>query len=116
MSKPYLVSGYLDKDNNVVPCTFDVLMTHHKGQDPFLDPRRELADDYVGEFRISTVFICVRHYDGCWFETMVFDKAYESYECRRYKTYSEALTGHAEVVKLVASRTSQDVTDEQKTL
>jgi hypothetical protein len=63
---------------------------------------RQVAEDYVGHVRVSTVFLGIDHGWGGevqLYETMVFD-GYEEIQVR-YPTWDEAVTGHQEVLSHV---------------
>jgi len=65
---------------------------------------RKIANSYVGDVNISTVFLGIDHsFSGTepvLFETMVFggDLDQEQY---RYETFGQAIKGHDEMVKRV---------------
>lgn len=65
--------------------------------------QRIVAKTYIGDVRISTVFMGLDHAFGegkpMWFETMIFgDKTFEDYQ-ERYSTWEEAEVGHAIAVE-----------------
>jgi hypothetical protein len=68
---------------------------------------RRVAQDEVGAFRVSTVFLGIDHGFGrsdrpVLFETMVFGPADDAdLECVRYCTWQEAEIGHAEMLRKV---------------
>lgn len=62
-----------------------------------------VANDLVGSYRVSTVFLGVDHAFGdgppLVFETMIFpEDSYKDLYCERYSTYEEAVAGHKRVV------------------
>lgn len=63
---------------------------------------RSVGNTYVGEVRVSTVFLGTDMAFGrgepILFETMVFGGKYDG-EGERYRTYREAVSGHAEWVR-----------------
>jgi hypothetical protein len=64
---------------------------------------RRVAEDTIGEARVSTVFLGLDHgYHGTpiLFETMVFGGPFDG-EQERYATYDEAEAGHAAMVARV---------------
>lgn len=65
---------------------------------------RHVANDVVGNVRISTVFLGLDHSFGggvpLLFETMIFEGPHDGY-CERYSTWEQAEEGHREAVKLV---------------
>lgn len=65
---------------------------------------RQVAEDFIGDIRISTVFLGMDHnfFDDVpiLFETMVFGGPLDS-EQERYYTWAEAEQGHKEMVKRV---------------
>lgn len=67
---------------------------------------RHVANDVIGETRISTVFIGIDHSFGdgppLFFETMVFGGPHDQYQTRA-STWDEAEKQHAEAVTLVRS-------------
>lgn len=95
--------GYLDEDNNVVPCHMSDLLERYNGNDPFGENgmKRHLWNDHVGPYWVSTIFLGLDHaflpLDGhsIWFETMVFRG--NGLFCRRYETYAQAYQGHMRV-------------------
>ena len=69
---------------------------------------RIVAQDRIGDVRISTVFLGLDHSfgqgDPLLFETMIFGGAHDQYQ-RRYLTREAAIKGHAEAVRLVTPNT-----------
>ena|SRR3990167_8333374 len=67
---------------------------------------RHVAQDSVGDVRISTVFLGINHRFGegppLIFESMIFGGQHDQ-EQRRYSTWGEAEKGHAELLALVRS-------------
>lgn len=66
---------------------------------------RRIAETFVGDVRISTVFLGIDHgfsFEGppILFETMIFGGKHDQYQ-DRYATYTEAEAGHARAVALV---------------
>lgn len=65
---------------------------------------RIVAQDTVGDVRISTVFLGLDHSFGSgppllW-ETMIFGGEHDQYQ-ERYSTLDDAMTGHAKALLLV---------------
>lgn len=70
------------------------------------DPRRHIARDVVGDWRVSTVFLGVDHgfgeSDPLLYETMVFGaESWDDRYLRRYSTRAAAERGHADTVALI---------------
>lgn len=76
---------------------------------------RRIARDTVGDSEISTVFLNLDHNheegDPILFETMVFGGELNQ-ECWRYKTYEEAVQGHAHAIELVKASPTKERTNE----
>ena len=78
---------------------------------------RQIAKDFVGTIRVSTVFLSLNHahlperMSPVLWETMIFGGTQGGYQMR-YETKEEALAGHAEAVNLarngVMSRSGDD--------
>lgn len=70
----------------------------------FEDSKRHVANDLVGDVRVSTVFLGLDHGFGSevpiLFETMVFGGKLDQ-EQVRYATYDEAEKGHAAMIERV---------------
>lgn len=70
---------------------------------------RRIAEDWIGEIRISTIWLGTDHSFGCGppliFETMIFGgpEAIDG-EMWRYATEEEARAGHARAVELVKAK------------
>jgi len=81
---------------------------------PFSETRR-VAEDRIGDLRISTVFLGIDHRlasndngeNPILFETMVFDKEGADIEMERYCTWDEAVKGHKGIVERVTSWNSK---------
>lgn len=67
---------------------------------------RQVASEYVGDIKISTVFLGIDHgfdptgspdYKPVLFETMIFNGPLDQ-ECIRYCTWDEAMAGHIRTV------------------
>lgn len=75
--------------------------------------RRRVAETFVGEIRISTVFLGIDHAFGLGppllFETMVFGGPHDGW-LDRYSTWDEAVAGHARVVKRIQDGRDPEVT------
>lgn len=90
----------LNEKNEVVPV--DDLIAWAK---QFETMNRRVAQDYVGEARISTVFLGLNHnawFDGpdLWFETMVFGGPLDG-EQERCETHAQAIQMHADMKRKV---------------
>lgn len=72
------------------------------------DQKRRVAETFLGDVRVSTVFLGLDHHFGfdrlehvpILFETMVFGGPLDQ-EQERYATWDEAEAGHEEMVKRV---------------
>jgi hypothetical protein len=68
---------------------------------------RHVAQDDMGDIRVSTVFLGFNHGWGdgppLLFETMIFGGPNDGYQ-ERYSTWNEAERGHARAVSLVQSQ------------
>jgi hypothetical protein len=93
------LSGYyytLDENKNVVECDMHEYASS-------IDKNREVKIDIIKGTTISTVFLGLKHPGGTVFETMLFSDDTKLHgEMMRYKTYNEALNGHAKHVIYVA--------------
>ncbi|HEY4720248.1 MAG TPA: hypothetical protein VII92_00260 [Anaerolineae bacterium] len=93
MSDKYILDG-----KTVVPAD---LMTWAKW---FESADRHVAQDQIGDARISTVFLGIDHQWGdgppLIFETMIFGGEHDQYQTRS-STWDEAEAQHAEAIKLV---------------
>ena len=94
---------YILKDKKVIPVN-DVL----EWAKMFEKKDRRVAEDNIGEVRISTVFLGLNHRFGkgkpLIFETMVFGNCiFDNYQ-ERYSTYEEAEKGHKFMVKRVKEK------------
>jgi hypothetical protein len=71
----------------------------------FEKTERHVADDKVGDVRISTVFLGLDHSfcgaEPLLFETLVFGGSLDG-EMERYSTWDEAEAGHKQMVKRIA--------------
>lgn len=71
-----------------------------------LEKDRSVAQDTIGDVRISTVFIGIDHQwaDGppLLFETMIFGGKHDDYQ-ERYATWQEAELGHTAAVAIVSA-------------
>jgi hypothetical protein len=75
----------------------------HDGPDysAWFAKHKRVALTEVGDYKVSTVFLTVEHFDGMWFETMIADRDSFLDNQWRYKTAAEARTGHEKVVAWV---------------
>jgi hypothetical protein len=90
---------YILTDDHQVEATDDF----RRWSNWFETHRRHVAETTVGDLYVSTVFLGVDHSfsgDGppVVFETMVFDRDQNGIDQRRYRTWDEACSGHADVV------------------
>ena len=93
---------YILEDEKVIEET-DVL----KWVSWFENANRQIANNYVGQVQISTVFLGIDHFFGntdipILFETMIFGGEYDNYQ-ERYCTLEEAKEGHKKWYKKVLS-------------
>lgn len=88
---------YILDENHLALPVFDVL----EWAKWFEGANRHVADEMVGEYRVSTVFLAIDHSygggDPVLFETMVFHERESFDEMDRYHTWAEALAGHARI-------------------
>ena len=72
---------------------------------------RCVAKQFVGNARISTVFLGLDHNFGegppVLFETMIFNGPHDGYQ-DRYSTWEEAEVGHSKAVALVEGRKEEN--------
>lgn len=65
---------------------------------------RRVAETFVGDVHISTVFLGIDHRFGdgppLWFETMIFGGEHDEFQ-DRYSTLDEARSGHNRAVAMV---------------
>jgi hypothetical protein len=70
---------------------------------------RHVANDLIGDTRVSTVFLGLDHQHGygepLLFETMVFGGPLDQ-ECRRYSFWADAERGHSAIVAEVRALSS----------
>ena len=86
-------------------------------QGSFTESIKHVGNSFIGEQRISTVFLHFDHglnfgtdtepSDPVLFESMIFGGAYDEYQ-RRYCTYAEALEGHNNLVKALEEERHPD--------
>ena len=74
--------------------------------DNFSDNRR-VGLDYIGSFRVSTVFLGIDHGFGddthVLFETTVFKDINSDLFHKRYKTWDDSVEGHAKTIESIAN-------------
>jgi hypothetical protein len=105
LSDFYNVAYYLNPDKTYRKCT--TTEWSEQCQDMRASHTKHVGDDYIGEYRISTVWLGIDHQygdgDPLLFETMVFDKKDEWNDCytARYSTWDEAVKGHEHAKQLV---------------
>ena len=86
---------YILKDKKVVHCSYKEWMAwvENKG-----DNRVDLTK--VGDYTVSTVFLCVSFDNDTCFETMVFKgESYSDLDCYRCATWEEAEKQHQQAVE-----------------
>lgn len=99
--------NYMLNDDGEPVAVTDVL----KWADWFETANRKIANDQIGECRVSTVFLGVDHSFGdgppLLFETMVFGPDNHPFdeECERYATRTEAFAGHKAMCERVRAET-----------
>ena len=91
----------LDENKNPVSCTLREWGEIYMGSG---NDERRIAEDYINDFHISTVFLGIDHnfYEGppILFETMIFENdSYSEIYCDRYCTWQEAEEGHKKAVE-----------------
>lgn len=92
----------LDENSNPVLCT-DLVEWGKWMQ----SADRHLADDTIGDVRVSTVFLGLDHDysnngEPILFETMIFGGEHDGYQ-KRYSTKEEALKGHKDTLALATN-------------
>jgi len=99
-----MTAGYYFGWNRDTDETMPITMLEAMGADGEWNKERHIADDTIGEIRISTVFLVINHAMGVrspvLFETMIFGGPFDQY-CERYSTAAEARKGHARVVQCI---------------
>jgi hypothetical protein len=86
-----------------------LVVSHRRGVEWFETADRHVAQDQIGDVRVSTVFLGIDHswileeHVPILFETMVFGGALDQ-EQRRYATWTEAEEGHREMAEAVMAR------------
>jgi hypothetical protein len=86
-------------------------------EDSFNGPTKHVGNNYIGDQRVSTVFLFFDHglnfgtptepSDPVLFESMIFGGTHNEYQ-RRYCTYDEALEGHNNLVKALEEERHPD--------
>lgn len=66
---------------------------------------RHVAEDYVGNVRVSTIFLGLDSAFFSWespllWETMIFGGEHDTYQ-ERYRSREDAIAGHAKALELV---------------
>jgi len=94
----------LDENRNLVPCKDSATWAKWVEN----SENRKVAQDRVGDYFVSTVFLGLDHNFGpvgeprC-FETMVFKGGSSSEKfCNRYCSWDEALAGHEKVMEALS--------------
>lgn len=99
----------LDENNNAIPVDFNEYLawTVRAAQAGQATVGKQVAEDFVGDYHISTVFLAINHTWGgkgppiLW-ETMIFGGEYkngEEYQ-ERYSSHADALEGHGRAIRL----------------
>lgn len=87
----------LTENKEVVPCT------HQEWETSILSDNRVVAQEYVDEKYISTVFLGINHSFNSQelhiFETMVFDENGNGEYCERTNSWDNAINQHKEAVQ-----------------
>ena len=72
------------------------------------DEYKIVAQEFVCEFWISTVWLGVKHFNDAFFESMIFTGVekdlkgdWKEHACFRYKTLKEASDGHTRIIELM---------------
>jgi hypothetical protein len=92
----------LDENHNPVPCNDPIIWGQWMEKD--FNSTKRVAEDFVGEKRISTVFLGMDHSFGqgppLLFETMVFPlDSLQDEICERCSTWDEAIIQHNEILE-----------------
>jgi hypothetical protein len=105
---------YLDGKNPVAAASVNdpKFIAMYEGFDP-----RRVAWDEIGEYRVSTVFLCFDHAFGggppVLFETMIFGNKHGGEFQWRYETWDQAVAGHNSIVdKLKSGKTPEEIEQE----
>jgi hypothetical protein len=89
----------LDENNQALPCALSEWAAMFEDF-----PRRQVAENFVGTIRVSTIFLGLNHQFGhgppLIFETMIFGGRYDGYQWRT-STWEQAETTHALMLKRV---------------
>lgn len=95
-----MVIRWYSLDEHGEPVWIDRADTH----EAFGDPRRLVAQQMLGDVRVSTVFLVLDHSsddgDPVLWETMIFGGKHDGYQ-ERYTSRAAALAGHETAVNLV---------------
>lgn len=89
----------LDENHKLIPIDDSNMIEWMKWARWFeIEENRRVAQDYVNEIHISTIFLgfdhnFFSHGPAILFETMVFNGEYDRYQ-ERYSTWDEAVEGH----------------------
>jgi hypothetical protein len=105
---PWIGQYVLDEQGNAVPATG--LLSWARWLEEY---ERHVADDQIGEARVSTVFLGLGHgwhflqsnpltYKPVLWETMIFGGPYDL-QCWRYTSKEDALEGHRRAVQMLTS-------------
>lgn len=97
------------KDGVVIPATLTE-WENYRGL-PLEESGRHIAQDKVGDYLVSTVFMGYNHnyFEGppLWFETMIFDENEKDCGMDRYETLEEAKLGHQRMIEKTKTLSEQ---------
>jgi hypothetical protein len=102
MSRHY----FLNPDHTYSPC--DLLTWARQ----FESENRQVADDEINGYRVSTVWLGTDHNYGAGhplvFETMIFNPAGKDNYLVRYTTWDQAVAGHQKAIDWVKNGCKED--------
>jgi hypothetical protein len=111
MEKTKMSDKYILADDSHTPIPVDDVI---QWADAFKKQDRHVAEDFIDDVKVSTVFLGLNHNFGgdgppiLW-ETMVFGGENSGW-MGRYTSYDSALIGHKIVVELIKSGKSLEMT------
>lgn len=101
--------AYYERDGTKISINLDTPEGREKMNQIWSHEYRRVAQDYIGDVHISTVFLPIDHGWGegppILFETMVFGYEGDAEYQWRYISEEDALFGHALIVAAVVKRT-----------
>lgn len=101
----------LDENKNAIPCSVDDWIEQREQMRK--TKTKHVADEMIGHFRISTVWVGLNHNLGkngepLLFETMVFDQNGDDIYCAHYWTWQQAEEGHKKAIQWVKDGCRKD--------